>query len=509
LTPQIRLDQTQTQGIAASGASQITGRPSFLDCPNGLLWVLAVFFPILVILCFVVPPFDDELYYWCWSEHLQLSYYDHPPMVAYLIRISTFVFGHSILAIRIPCIIAGLVVAGTITALSRPRDLVPAVLLSPVPTFAAVMITPDVPMLLFWSLYLVWLVKVHTRLSEGHKVPLWAWILGGILLGCGVLGKYTTGLAAVSGSLTFVALGRWRTWIVGYVLHALTSMLVASPILFYNLACDFAPVRYQWEHAMSSSEPGILSLLEFVGIQLVLFGSVPFIVFAWGLWRSKTLLADPRLRVCACLFLVPFAFFLYKATRSRLEGNWAFPCYLACWPLAAELYRRVKEQVICRRLTALAFALPLGTSLFFAIHSIVPIPFTPVNGDRPTRQWAKLEIAKAIADDLHSVGYNGPVYAPTYQWVSLLRWYGVDARQNDGGSRPSHFTSQPTDPIDPRAFVVFLEVGEEKPKSPAYGLSSFRVFCTHQMIVRNQSGPYLHIVDCSVPRVLPAARGRN
>ena len=25
----------------------------------------------------------DETYYWVWSKNLQLSYYDHPPMIAY------------------------------------------------------------------------------------------------------------------------------------------------------------------------------------------------------------------------------------------------------------------------------------------------------------------------------------------------------------------------------------------------------------------------------------------
>src|SRR5215213_10135897 len=31
----------------------------------------------------------DEAYYWLWSQHLQLSYYDHPPLVAWAIRLST------------------------------------------------------------------------------------------------------------------------------------------------------------------------------------------------------------------------------------------------------------------------------------------------------------------------------------------------------------------------------------------------------------------------------------
>lgn len=49
---------------------------------------------------------DDGAYYWEWSRHLALSYYDHPPVIAYLIWASTSLFGSSPLAIRLPNIIS-------------------------------------------------------------------------------------------------------------------------------------------------------------------------------------------------------------------------------------------------------------------------------------------------------------------------------------------------------------------------------------------------------------------
>lgn len=35
----------------------------------------------------------EETYYWNYSQHLDLGYLDHPPMVAWLIRLGTLVFG--------------------------------------------------------------------------------------------------------------------------------------------------------------------------------------------------------------------------------------------------------------------------------------------------------------------------------------------------------------------------------------------------------------------------------
>jgi len=411
---------------------------------------------LLLALAATVPPFDDELYYWCWSRDLQLSYYDHPPMVAYLIRIATELCGNTIFAIRLPGVVSGLAVVGVIGWLSQPRALFPLIALSPVLTFAAILVTPDTPMLLFWALYLAWLVSVHTRLAAG-RVPIGWWVLGGAILGCGLLGKYTMGLAAVTGGVSFLFAGNWRSWLPGYVLHALVSCAFAAPILIHNIPENFVPIRYQWSHAMGSPQPGLIPFAEFVGVQLLLFGGVPFIILVWGFRHWRELAAEPRLRVCACLFLLPFAFFLFKATRGRLEGNWAFPCFIAGWPLAEVWYSRAREWRGWRIATRASFALPLGLTAALTWHLFLPLPVMPPAKDRPYRQWARMDAARAAADDLRAAGHTGPVFVTNYQWAALLRWNGIDARQIDGASRPSQFTNPPESPAGLARAVVCAE----------------------------------------------------
>jgi 4-amino-4-deoxy-L-arabinose transferase-like glycosyltransferase len=411
---------------------------------------------LLLALAAAVPPFDDELYYWCWSRDLQLSYYDHPPMVAYLIRLSTELLGNTIFAIRLPGVVSGLTVIGVIGWLSPPRALYPLVILSPVLTFAAILVTPDTPMLLFWALYLAWLVAVHERLAIG-RVPMGWWFLGGVILGCGVLGKYTMGLAAIAGGASFLFAGDWRRWAPGYVLHAIVSIATASPILIHNIPENFVPIRYQWSHSMGSPQPGFASFAEFVGVQLLLFGGLPFVILVWGARHWRELAVEPRLRVCACLFLLPFAFFLFKATRGRLEGNWAFPCFIACWPLAEVWYTRAREWRGWRMATRAGFALPLGLTAALTWHLLLPLPFLPPAKDRPYRQWARMDAARAAADDLRASGHSGPVFVTNYQWAALLRWQGIDARQIDGASRPSQFTHPPESPVGLARAVVCAE----------------------------------------------------
>ncbi len=421
---------------------------------RGFAWLLAGLVPVYLVLAAVVPPADDELYYWCWSEGLQWSYYDHPPMTAYLIRAATSVFGDTLFAIRLPAVLSTLTVLGVVGYLTRPRSLLPLVVFTPLFTVGAVLVTPDTPLLMFWALYLLWLVKAHERL-DGDGVPWWLWCLGGVVLGCGILGKYTTGLAVIGGFLTFAVAVPWRRWLVGYACHLAVAFVVTLPILIHNIRHDFAPLLYQWRHSMSSPEPGVLPFLGFVGIQLLLFGSVPFVVFGWAVLNRRLVLADPRLRACAGLFVFPFAFFLFKATRGPLEGNWALACYVAVWPLAAVWYDRLREGGFWRRATPLGFGLPAAAVLVLAVHLVRPLPVLSPQADRLTRQVSKMAVARELAETLR--GTSEPVFVASYQWAALLRFHGVDAHQIDGVSRPSHFTQTPEHLAGRERVLVFAD----------------------------------------------------
>jgi 4-amino-4-deoxy-L-arabinose transferase-like glycosyltransferase len=470
----------------------------------------ALLFPFFAILALIAPPFDDEFYYWCWSRELQFSYYDHPPMVAYMIRLSTAVLGKSLFAIRFPAIVGGVVVLAVVWRLSKPRTLFLPILLTPVLSFGAVLITPDTPLMLFWALYLAWLVRIHERLAgpaaDGQGPGMGLWVLGGVILGCGVLGKYTTGLAAIAGSMSFLHAGSWRKWLGGYLLHAAVSFLVASPILIHNIQHDFVPILYQWEHSMGSPEPGFYPFAEFVGIQLLFFGSVPFIVYCWSCRHWRELMVEPRLRACAFMFTVPFSFFLFKATRGSLEGNWAFPCFIAVWPLAAEWYQRVRVSAGWRWTVRAGFALPVGVTLFFAVHVIEPVWFIPPDSDRVTRQWGKLALIEKAVRDLHRAGYDGPVYALTYQWVAVLRWYGVDAHQLQGVCRPSHFTEREGEAADSQRKVIFTEAPEPIDTVEIPGIPRFRVLGYQSLTVRGEDRRLFWLLDCSEPQLARPAR---
>ncbi len=415
-------------------------------------WVLlATLGVVYAALAAWVPPHDDELYYWCWSKELQLSYFDHPPLTALMIRASTELFGDSVFALRLPACLATVVVLGVVGWLTRPRGILFATVFTPVYTFGAVVITPDTPLLLFWALYLAWLVAVHRRLTPEDGTPgrvRWPWwAVGGMLLGCGILGKYTTGLAVPAGLLSFALIG-WggvRRWALGYAVHLAIAFTVASPILVYNLQHGFEPLLYQWSHANQNKAVGLKPLGEFVGTQLLLTGALPLLLWPWLVWRFRTLMADPRLRVCACLYGLPTVFFTLKAATGPLEANWALAGYLAFWPIAARWFAGLDGlPFLWRTLTKwggrLTFLVPGVSVAFLGTHLVHPLPIVEPNKDRVTRLPERAKLADSLDEYVREHGQPLPVFTAEYQWVALLRFHGVAAEQEPDVTRPSHFT---------------------------------------------------------------------
>jgi undecaprenyl-diphosphatase len=107
----------------------------------------------------------DEAYYWLWSRNLDLGYFDHPPLVAYCIWLTTL-FSKSELWVRFSGTLVSLVLSGLIwhLALQLFKNVQVAagsvVLFNvlPLTTMGLVVITPDTPVLLFWSMgvYFFW-----------------------------------------------------------------------------------------------------------------------------------------------------------------------------------------------------------------------------------------------------------------------------------------------------------------------------------------------------------------
>ncbi|MEM1364099.1 MAG: glycosyltransferase family 39 protein, partial [Pseudomonadota bacterium] len=66
-----------------------------------LIVALLPFIAMKLAYVFAMPVLPDEGYYWMWGQNLALSYYDHPPLLAWLQGLSHAVFGSTIFSLRL------------------------------------------------------------------------------------------------------------------------------------------------------------------------------------------------------------------------------------------------------------------------------------------------------------------------------------------------------------------------------------------------------------------------
>jgi 4-amino-4-deoxy-L-arabinose transferase-like glycosyltransferase len=208
--------------------------------PSGTVaWgVVALVFLTLVrlIVAAVLPLSPDEAYYWVWSRALSVGYFDHPPMVALFVRIGTWLAGDSALGVRllgpIAAAFGSLMIwdAGNRLMPGKYRGLMALALLNAPPVFgaSASIMTPDIPLMLFWIASLWMMARVIATGSDRWWLPV------GLFIGLAIVSKYTALFLIVGIAVWLVAVGRhWLLRPMPYVAGAFALALFA-PVLWWN-----------------------------------------------------------------------------------------------------------------------------------------------------------------------------------------------------------------------------------------------------------------------------------
>ncbi len=292
----------------------------------------------------LLPLAPDEAYYWVWSRALAPGYLDHPPMVALWIAAGTALLGDTALGVRLLAPLAAL--AGSLLLAGAAEDLLPgrraglaaAAMLNATLLFGvgAVTMTPDTPLLLFWTATLWALARLHAT-GDGR----W-WLAAGLAAGLALDSKYTAALLAPAILAWLLAvpslrpwLGRWQPWAA-----AALALALFAPVLAWNAAHGWASFVRQggrtgdWQPARAAQ-----FLAELLGGQLGLATPLLAVLFAGGMvlavrraWRGR-----PEWALLAALSVLPAAVFVQHALGDRVQANWPSVCYPAAAIAAAGL----------------------------------------------------------------------------------------------------------------------------------------------------------------------------
>jgi 4-amino-4-deoxy-L-arabinose transferase-like glycosyltransferase len=360
----------------------------------GRLWLLLIALLLFrLALAAVVQLVPDEAFYWTWTRHLAGGFFDHPPMIAYLMWLSTRVLGDTELGVRFFAVV--LPFAGVALLLLTAHRLIPdgrsvkttaAILLtSPLLAGLATIFTPDTPAVFFSICAMVCvLVVVSDAWDDGigrHKIALW--MAFGVFCGLALLSKYTTILlpAAVFWAMLTSREGRHhlcRPWIY---LSGLVALAVFSPVILWNYTHDWASFRFQLRHGLESTpESSWKTFGLFVGGQVLLWTPVLFVlglVVLISYWRRYNKIGLP-MKILLWSSSLPLVFFGYAATRAKGEINWPDGAYFPLTLLTTAFVCEIPDDLRMRWATR-------GCIIAFAGLTAIHVPWL----------WARMGVSKA------------------------------------------------------------------------------------------------------------------
>lgn len=299
---------------------------------------------VRLLVLFVTPLelYPDEAQYWLWSRDLAFGYYSKPPMLAWLIALTTGVGGDAEPWVRLssPLLHAmtGLILFKVAERLFDRRTAFWAgvfYLLMPGVQLSAGIASTDAPLLFFASLALWAYVALQ------HKPSARLALLAGLALGGAFLSKYAS-LYLLLGVGLHLAWSResraaWSPARIGAAVAGFAW--VAAPNLIWNAMNDFSTVAHTAANAdwRLSDLFHPLEALEFLVSQTMVLGPVPLVALFIGVGRilAKRQATPEADRLLLAFVGPPLLLVFVQAFLSRANANWAAVAYAPAVVLVA------------------------------------------------------------------------------------------------------------------------------------------------------------------------------
>ena len=305
--------------------------------------LLIIFFFILrCALAFIIELSNDESYYWTYSKYLKWNYFDHPPLIAYLIRIFTANLALQQYEgfIRLGSV-AGFALSTwfifkTTEVIHSPKAGWLAACLFSTSFYAGIMAgmhaMPDAPQMIFWTLSL-WMLAIISKREQKWTT----WVLFGIGAGLCMMSK-VHGVFLWFGLGLFILLKK-RSWLAKPQLYTalIISVLLATPILLWNIQNDFATYLFHSSRVtIDKLHINSNAFIEELAGQF--FYNNPFhviIMIAALFAMSKNNLLQKEALVLFNLIAIPLVFLLlFIALFRDTLPHWNGPAYISLMPLA-------------------------------------------------------------------------------------------------------------------------------------------------------------------------------
>lgn len=330
--------------------------PESINIKRNLAILLVVSAAIRAILAASFALGNDEVYYWTYALYPSLSYFDHPPMVAWLIRLFTFNLNlnHEFF-VRLASIIAGTINTWLIFRIGKKlRDELTgwyAALLYTASVYSyiitGIFILPDTPQTFFWLVALGLMINVlpDQALTVGNRKTM---LLIGVMIGLGMLSKYTTAFLWVGMMIYIVS--RNRKWFTTWQFYAanLLIVLIFSPVIAWNFSNSFVSFMFHSQRLeVSGYLVNVNSLLTELGGELLYTNPVNVVLLILAIIavsRKSTFRQNESIRLLLWTGLPLILIFWVVSLFRNTLPHWSGPGYMSLIPVTALWLRSLSDK---------------------------------------------------------------------------------------------------------------------------------------------------------------------
>lgn len=304
----------------------------------------------IIIICIInlvqavfTPVIKDEAYYWVFAENLDWGFFDHPPLVALLIKLGSSILPGAIGVRLMTIILLGFTIKIMWSMIPKENRsfhqsaMLFALLIfaNPIFNIYGFITTPDVPLLCASAFYLWALDKLLKKDSWGNA--LWLGIAAALLIYSKYHGVFVIFLSIL---LNIRLIKRGSTYLAG-----LLAFILITPHLVWQYQHDFITFDY---HLFQSNDNGfrLEYILKYLYSTLGILNPGFFILLTILLWKHSAFRQNHPLYVRMYIgFLV---FFLIYTSRTNCEAHWvafaAIPMTLLLFN-AARIYPGIAKTI--------------------------------------------------------------------------------------------------------------------------------------------------------------------
>ncbi|PIB30819.1 4-amino-4-deoxy-L-arabinose transferase [Maribacter sp. 4U21] len=379
----------------------------FKKIPKPFYYFLSVFLLLNLVQSYFTELIFDESYYWYYSQNMAWGYFDHPPMVALLIKISSLFFDGELGVRFMSCLLsaANLIVLWLLIDHPKKKDYVVHFF---VLTFSMTLLNaygfftlPDTPLLFFTSCFLLIYKKFIEKPSLGLSVLL------SIVMACLMYSKYHAVLV-----ILFVLLSNLKLLKNRFAWYAvIVALLCYMPHFYWLYENNLVSIKYHlYERPNGAYSFEKYTLGYFVNLVAIFGLTFPFIYYALVKTKASSLFNK------ALLFLTygVLIFFFISSFNRRIQTQWII---IICIPMVIiafnyMLVNRTSMRWIYRLgLANLVVILYLRVGL---VHQ--PLLFNVFYESHGNKDWVKQ--IKDEVGDMPVVFENSYRRAPMYAFYS-------------------------------------------------------------------------------------------